>query len=236
MGEAIRINENTWRIEDGGVRFYLFCGKDKAALIDTGMNYPDARSTAEKLTSLPLILINTHADPDHISGNGAFDEFYMSPAEEDNYRAHGGKGSLIPVKEGDVIELGDRALEIIDLPGHTPGSIAILDRKNRVLVSGDSVQDGNIFMFGERRNLPMFIESLGHLKKYDGLYDEIYPMHGTFPVRPALVGQLIEGATDILEGRASSVPVKMFGRDVSLYRFSFAGFLCEPLLDTGRSL
>ena len=236
MGEAIRINENTWRIEDGGVRFFLFCGKEKAALIDSGMNSPDAREIAEKLTSLPLILINTHADPDHISGNGAFEQFYMSPAEEGNYRIHGGKGNLIPVKEGDVIELGDRALEIIDLPGHTPGSIAILDRKNRVLVAGDSVQDGNIFMFGERRNLPLYIESLRHLEKFDGLYDEIYPMHGTFPVKPDLVGKLIEGAKDILEGRAASVSVNKFGREVSLYRFGYAGFLCDPLLDTVRSL
>lgn len=236
MGETIGINENTWRIEDGGVRFYLFCGEDKAALIDTGMNSPDARSIAEKLTSLPLILINTHADPDHISGNGAFHDFYMSPAEEDNYRNHGGKGNLIPVKEGDVIDLGERALEIIDLPGHTPGSIAILDRKTRVLVSGDSVQDSNIFMFGERRNLPLFIKSLRHLEKFDGLYDEIYAMHGTFSVKPELVGKLIEGATDILEGRATSVPVNMFGREVSLYRFDFAGFLCDPSLDTARCL
>ena len=44
MKEVIKINENTWRIEDDGVRFYLFCGSEKAALIDTGMNCPDAKS------------------------------------------------------------------------------------------------------------------------------------------------------------------------------------------------
>lgn len=38
MGNAIKINENTWRIEDTGVRFLLLCGTQKAALIDTGMN------------------------------------------------------------------------------------------------------------------------------------------------------------------------------------------------------
>ena len=87
MAEVIRINEKTWRIEDGGVRFLLLCGKEKAALVDTGMNAPDARRTAEGLTDLPLILINTHADP----GNSAFSEVYMSSAEEENYRNFGGK-------------------------------------------------------------------------------------------------------------------------------------------------
>lgn len=43
MKEVIKINKNTWRIEDAGVRFYLFCGNQKAALIDTGMNCPDAK-------------------------------------------------------------------------------------------------------------------------------------------------------------------------------------------------
>lgn len=83
MAETIKINENTYRIEDGHVRFYLFIGKEKAALIDTGMYVPDAKAIAEEITDLPLILINTHADPDHISGNGAFDRFYMSAKEEE---------------------------------------------------------------------------------------------------------------------------------------------------------
>ena len=86
MAEVIKINENTYRVEDGGVRFYIFCGTEKAALIDSGMNTPDARQIAEGVTKLPLILINTHADRDHVSGNDAFESFYMSPAEEGNYR------------------------------------------------------------------------------------------------------------------------------------------------------
>ena len=229
MEDIIRINEDTWRIEDGGVRFFLFCGTKKAALIDTGMNRPDARRIAKTLTGLPIILINTHADPDHISGNAAFEEFYMSPAEEDNYRAHNGRGNIIPVHEGDVIDLGERPLKIIDIPGHTPGSIAVLDEKNRVLVSGDSVQDGNIFMFGARRDMALYTESMKHLRGYDGSYDEIYPMHGSFPVAPELLPKLIEGAQQILDGQAAGANVSVHGMEVRLCRFPYAGFLCDPL-------
>ncbi len=227
MENVIQINDTTWRIEDGHVRFLLFCGTERAALIDTGMNTPNARQIAESLTGLPLILINTHADRDHISGNGAFEEIYMSPAEEGHYRAQNGGGKLIGVREGDVIDLGQRPLRVIDIPGHTPGSIALLDEKNRVLVSGDSVQDGNIFMFGAHRDLDLYIESLRHLRLYDGLYDEIYPMHGSFPVAPELVGQLLEGACAVREGRAEGQPVEIHGNEVCLYRFPYAGFLME---------
>ena len=227
MAEIIKINENTWRFEDGHVRFFLFCGTEKAALIDSGMNAPDAKQLAQALTPLPLIMINTHADPDHIAGNGAFDEFYMSPAEEENYRNHNGKGKLIPICEGDVIDLGGRPLRIIDVPGHTPGSVAILDEENRILISGDTVQDSNIFMFGKHRNMEIFIESLKHLTLYDGLYDEIYPMHGTFPVKQDLVYKLIEGAEQIHDGLVSGTTVEVHGTDVCLYKFEYAGFYCE---------
>ena len=227
MAEIIKINADTYRFEDENVRFFLFCGTEKAMLIDTGMNTPDARRMAEELTDLPLILLNTHADPDHISGNAAFDEFYMNPAEQDNYREHGGKGRIIPVNEGDEIDLGDRVLHIIELPGHTPGSIAILDEKNRILVSGDAVQNGNIFMFGKYRNIGQYIEGLRHLKEYDGRYDEIYPMHGSFPVKPDLIDKLILAATEIQSGNASGFIVNIFGMDVCCYKYPYVGLLCD---------
>ncbi len=227
MAETIKINENTYRIEDGHVRFYLFIGKEKASLIDTGMNVPDAKTIAKSLTDLPVILINTHADPDHISGNASFDGFYMSAKEEDNYREHGGKGDYNHVHEGDVIDLGDRPLRIIDIPGHTPGSIAIIDEKNRILISGDTVQDGQIFMFGTRRNLDRYIESLKHLLEFKDMFDVIYPMHGTFPQKPEQIGKLLEGAQLIKEGKAYSNPVNIFGNEVLLYKFPYGGFLCD---------
>jgi glyoxylase-like metal-dependent hydrolase (beta-lactamase superfamily II) len=227
MAEIIAVNDRTWRVEDGMVRFFLLCGDEKAALVDTGMNVPEARSIAEGLTDLPLMLINTHADRDHISGNGAFDEVWMSPDEEANYREGGGKGTIVPVRTGDVIDLGGRPLRIIDIPGHTPGSIAILDEKYRVLISGDTIQDGNIFMFGKYRNIENYIESLKNLAGWDGAYDEIYPMHGTFPVKPDLIGKLLEGAEQIVSGKAQGQAVDMWGTQVCLYKFPYAGFLCE---------
>ena len=228
MAEIIKINDDTWRFEDEGVRFFLFCGSEKAALIDSGMNVPDARKLAEGLTNLPIILINTHADPDHISGNAAFEEAYMSPDEEENYRAHGGQGKIHPVHEGDVIDLVDRSLRIIDIPGHTPGSIAIIDEKNRILVSGDSVEDGNVFMFGERRDIDRYIISMNHLLEFTDSFDEIYAMHGSFPVKNGLIEKLIEGAQLIANGKADGTAVDVFGTSAVLYKFPYAGFLCDP--------
>jgi glyoxylase-like metal-dependent hydrolase (beta-lactamase superfamily II) len=44
--------------------------------------------------------------------------------------------------EGDVIDLGDRAFEVLHLPGHSPGSIGLWEDETGILFSGDAVYDG----------------------------------------------------------------------------------------------
>lgn len=224
MADIIQINENSWRIEDGMVRFFVLEGTEKALMIDSGMTTSDAIDIARALTDKPIEMMNTHADRDHVAGNGAFPWCYMSPAEEGNYRAAGGTSEIKPVKEGDVIDLGGRPLEIIDIPGHTPGSIAILDVNARVLISGDSVQAGTIFMFGEKRSLKDYVSSMKKLLEVKDRFDVIWPSHSTFPVYPDIVGKLMDGAGDIISGYAQGKPVDMFGNKVMLYQFPYAGF------------
>lgn len=44
--------------------------------------------------------------------------------------------------DGDVVDLGDRVLEVIHTPGHSPGGIALFERATGILFSGDIVYDG----------------------------------------------------------------------------------------------
>ncbi|MCQ2457069.1 MAG: MBL fold metallo-hydrolase, partial [Clostridia bacterium] len=121
-----------------------------------------------------------------------------------------------------------RPLRDIDLPGHTPGSIALLDEKNRVLYGGDSIQDGRIFMFGEKRDMDKYVESLSLLweTKRD-LFDSVFPSHGTIPVGPDLIPRLIDAAKKIIAGESDGREVDMHGHPVKYHDFGFAGFLCS---------
>ena len=225
--EVVQINENTWRIEDGGVRFFLLEGTERALLVDSGMNLPDARDIAESLTDKPVSLLNTHADRDHIGGNGRFERFYMHPAEADNYRAAGGTGEILPVEEGDELDLGQRPLKIIHLPGHTPGSVAVLDVKLRALISGDPIQErGGIFMFGAHRDMEAYIRSLDRLEARAGEFDEIWPSHAKLPVSPAIIGRLRDGARKVLSGEIAGEPKEIHGQRIVAYDLGVATLLC----------
>ena len=225
--EIIPIDGTTWRIEDGMVRVYLLAGEESALLVDTGMTLKNARSIAEGLTDKPLRLLNTHADPDHIAGNAAFPSFYMHPAEEPNYRAFGGVGEIIPVRGGDVLDLGGRPLEVIELPGHTPGSIALLDRSRRALISGDPISTGHIFMFGPGRDLRQYLTSLRALQRRIGEFDTVWPAHGTCPVEPAQIGRLCLGAERILAGQVRWEPLEMRCEQRRVYDVGCAQFLMQ---------
>lgn len=226
--EIIQINGSTWRIEDGGVRFFLLTGTEQALLIDSGMNVHNARDIAAGLTALPVSLLNTHADRDHIGSNEQFAEFYMHPAEEPLYRRSGKPGTILPVREGDVLDLGGRELRIIELSGHTPGSIAVLDVNSRVLISGDPIQrHGRIFMFGSHRDMAAYIRSLEHLEAYLDQFDEIWPSHAALPVPPETVRQLHDGAQAVLKGEIPGTAAQMFGTPITEYDLGFCILLCD---------
>lgn len=225
--EIIQINENTWRIEDDGVRLFLLAGTEKALLIDSGMNLNNARDIAAGLTDLPLSLLNTHADRDHIGSNEQFDAFYMHPAEEPVYQRSGKPGTVIPIREGDSLDLGERELRIIHLPGHTPGSIAVLDVQYRVLISGDPIQaHGHVFMFGDHRNMEDYIASLEHLEGFADQFDEIWPSHADIPVSPDVIPKLRDGAQAVLDGAIQGTPTERFGQRIVAYDLGFCTLLC----------
>ncbi len=219
---------NTWAETDQGVRIFLLAGREKALLIDTGMTGLDLHAITSLHTDLPLQLLNTHADRDHIAGNAQFPEFYMHPSEAAFYRnVQHGNGRLLPVFDGDLIDLGGRTLEIVHLPGHTPGSITVLDWENRCLIGGDPIQeDGNIYMFGDHRNMDAYIAGLERLLER-GDFDFIYPSHAKEKVSRDVIPELIDGAKDILAGKIPGKEIEVHGKKVTSCDVGVSRFLCE---------
>ena len=68
--------------------------------------------------------------------------------------------------DGDVIDLGDRRLRILHLPGHTPGSIVVLDEDLR-LYTGDVVYDGALLDEMVGADIPSYVASMRRLLTLD---------------------------------------------------------------------
>ena len=226
---VVQIDRNTWRIEEKDVRFFLLEGEKGALLIDTGKVTDNAKEIAESLTSKPVKLLNTHADLDHIRSNYEFEQFYMHPAEACNYyKRNKGNGTLIPVEDKQIIDLGGRPLEVVTLSGHTPGSIGLLDLNNRALFCGDVVAENyNIFLFGWHREIHAYLESLKKLEGMLDRFDIIYPSHGTPEVEPAFVHKLRSGIEKVISGEIEYTMAERYNTEVRLYDIGVAGVYCD---------
>lgn len=224
--KIIKIDEHTWSIDEMGVRFFLLEGEKEALLIDCGMMTKNALDIASELTSLPIKLILTHTDPDHMGSIAQFQEFYMHPAEATNfYYTQKRQGNFLPVWDQDIIDLGNRPLKIIHTPGHTPGSIAIWDLNHKRIFTGDPIQDGNIFMFGPQREGHSYIHGLRRIYDLRNEIDQIYPSHGTCPISFDIIPALEEGMKKLLNGELTGQAVDFHGVPLWRYDVGVAGFL-----------
>lgn len=226
MAEIIQINKNTWRLEDGFVRFFLLEGKEKSVLIDSGVGSSDAFELAQTITDKEIILLNTHGDVDHISGTGSFSTIYMHESDYNNCGIGHKypKTSLIKVEDGDVLDLGNRPLRIVHIPGHTFGSIAILDINERVLYAGDSVQKGHIFLFGNHRAPELYLDSLIKLVSLTSEYDYIYASHDEYKLSNDYSIKVKNAWEKVLSGQAIYEDADLFGNKVKSYTLEDCGF------------
>lgn len=82
-----QIDETTFAISEYGhwekVHSFLLIGKERAALIDTGLGIDNIKRITNQLTDLPIVVITTHVHADHIGGHGLFDTILVHEAEED---------------------------------------------------------------------------------------------------------------------------------------------------------
>lgn len=200
------VSDGVWHIEDarGGV-MYLVAGSERALLIDTGWGTGDLAAHAATLTPLPLLVVSTHAHRDHVSGNNQFSEVYVHtrdlPLMPDT------DARLIPVHDGYVFDLGERPVRVIGVPGHTPGSICLLDEASRILFTGDSPRPGPIWLHVPTAlTVHAFHPGIRRLHALSGEFDVIAPSHGKPGPPGELLDDLVACAGRILSGELVGQP------------------------------
>ena len=65
---------------------------------------------------------------------------------------------------GDVIDLGDRAFEVVHTPGHSPGGIGLFEAKTGIFLSGDVVYDGPLIDDAYHSDIPAYVETMERLR------------------------------------------------------------------------
>lgn len=140
---------------------FLFFGKDKALLADTGSRngniVPAIQLTVKNWlarngrTSIPLLVVHTHEHRDHVWGDKALQAMNdraipvtLLPAEVEATKKFYGIEHW-PTDIGHV-DLGGRVIDVIPIPGHSAASVAFYDRNTAILLSSDSLYPGRLYV------------------------------------------------------------------------------------------
>ncbi|HQH40456.1 MAG TPA: MBL fold metallo-hydrolase [Bacteroidales bacterium] len=145
--------------------FIMNDASGEAFIIDPGCSNPDEEKQLREYVQdnhlHPLAIVLTHGHIDHILGVPFCTKewrvpVWMHPADGFLYRqatayaqVFGLNVSSMPdpdrmLDEGEVLKCGEESLEILHVPGHSPGGIALYNREEQVLLPGDILFNGSI--------------------------------------------------------------------------------------------
>jgi glyoxylase-like metal-dependent hydrolase (beta-lactamase superfamily II) len=170
-------------------------GRDDCVVIDPGLEPELILGFLERQGKTPAALLNTHGHGDHIGGNGTLKIAYpeapliIGAAEarlltdaNANLSAPFGMPIVSPpadrlVREGDVVEAAGLRLEVLDVPGHSPGHVVFVYRGEPVIVFGGDV------LFREGIGRYDFPGSDGRLL-FDGIRSKLFTLPADTVVYP----------------------------------------------------
>ena len=219
----------------GGEQSFLIEGSDKALLIDGLSGVGSLKAFVRELTELPVTLVNTHGHVDHIGANFEYKEVYIAPEDIPLMYAHSdmemrlgfaksgamfaplptepklsdvtvpGPVKTLPMKNGDIFDLGGVKLEVIAVPGHTRGTVVFLDRDRRIVYSGDACNRNTLVYGEESASIEEFKESLLHFKEFQPAFDGLWGGHGGAMEQPEIIDSAIALCDEIMAGTDDAV-------------------------------
>lgn len=201
-----KIAANLYRFTECNAYSYLLIGDKEAVLIDAGYGVGNLRELCAAITPLPISVINTHGHVDHVGSDHYFERVYIhakdAPMIENGLDLESKEwavGAIIknnppshfdpvqytdpPVKPyqllqgGETLQFGDIKLKVIWTPGHTQGSICLLEPTRRMLFVGDTMVFGQMWIFMPESDVNQWITSAETISKLSSKVDLVLPGH-----------------------------------------------------------
>lgn len=206
---------------------YLLCGSERAILIDTGLGIENIKKVTDHLTALPILVITTHVHWDHIGGHKYFDHIAVHECEKDwlstgfplplqavkgnlmckpcdfpaafdidSYQIFQGTPQLL-LHDEDQISLGNRELQVIHTPGHSPGHCCFYEPGRRYLYSGDLIYSGCLDAFYPTTDPQQFRQSVKKVKSLE--VNRILPAHHRLNIPVDMISRVENGFQELAD-------------------------------------
>jgi glyoxylase-like metal-dependent hydrolase (beta-lactamase superfamily II) len=108
------------------------------------------------------------------------------------------------VRDGERLDLGDRTVEVLRTPGHTPDSLCLLDAANGLLFTGDTYYSGEVFLWAPETVVTDYTASIARLVRLAPGLKRLLPAHGPPVADPMQLLELQKALQDIEAGTVRS--------------------------------
>jgi glyoxylase-like metal-dependent hydrolase (beta-lactamase superfamily II) len=193
MSDSVTLIHEPWIKPFYRCNIWHVRGRDRDLLFDTGLGHFSLRTYVPLVTERALICVASHTHFDHIGCHHEFEVRAVHEAEAailadprngwtladqyateemfiripenwetPRYRVRPAPAQHI-LQDGEVIDLGDRAFEVIHTPGHSPGGIGLFERKTGIFLSGDIVYDGPLIDDAYHSNREAYVATMERL-------------------------------------------------------------------------
>lgn len=133
------------------------------------------------------------------------------------------------VADGYIIKLGGRDLEVVAAPGHTPDAIALLDRQNGYLFTGDTFYEATIWLFADGTNLQDYANTVAKLAVLQPGLKTLFTSHNTPIAQPTQLTAWKNAFDDVISGKAPALNAADagydFAKDAVVFKFNTFSFL-----------
>ena len=123
--------------------------------------------------------------------------------------------------DGFKVNLGKRTVEIVATPGHTPDAIALIDRENGLLFTGDTYYPATIWLYRPETDLAAYIASLRKLVALASQVKTVLGAHNIPVADPTVLAKLQDAIQQVADGKAKPKSVKGDEAAYQIGDFSF---------------
>jgi len=127
------------------------------------------------------------------------------------------------LKDGDKIDLGGRTLEVVHTPGHSPDSICLIDKENKLFWTGDSFYPAPIYIYAPTTSLEQFIASFAKMAELMPLYEWVMPSHNEPKIEKHLIKECYDAAKSIKAGTAGEY-TEGVAAGIKVHRYDYGRF------------
>jgi glyoxylase-like metal-dependent hydrolase (beta-lactamase superfamily II) len=126
------------------------------------------------------------------------------------------------VKDGDWIDLGNRRLQILATPGHTPDSISLFEPSDGLLFTGDTYYPGAIWLYRPETDLAAYGRSIQRLAALVPRVRVVLGSHNVPVASPVVLPELVAAFETVRAGKVAAAPA---GTGKVLYTVGDISFL-----------